>query len=88
MVRSYKFRPSTAEDERLEWLRWMVEVLGRPRAQEKHYIIRFDARNIIDLPLIRRAFPNVPWVFVYRDPIEVMVSHLDRRGAHTIPGAL
>lgn len=87
-IRSYQFMPSAAEDQRVEWLRWIVEALGRPRGPEKHYIIKFDAWNIIDLPLIKRAFPNVPWVFVYRDPVEVMVSHFDRRGAHMIPGAL
>lgn len=87
-VRSYQFLPATAEDQRIEWLRWIVGALGRPGEQEKHYIIKFDAWNIIDFPLIRRAFPSVPWVFVYRDPVEVMVSQLDRRGAHMIPGAL
>jgi hypothetical protein len=87
-VRSYQFMPSAAEDQRVEWLRWIVEVLGRPRGAEKYYFIKFDAWNMIDFPVIRRAFPNVPWIFVYRDPVEVMVSHFDRRGAHMIPGAL
>jgi len=38
--------------------------------------------------LIQRAFPNVPWIFLYRDPVEVMVSHQMRRGSQMIPGAL
>lgn len=37
---------------------------------------------------IRLAFPGVPWIFIYRDPAEVMVSQLRRRGAHMIPGVL
>ena len=42
----------------------------------------------LDLPLIRAAFPAVPWIFLYRNPVEVLVSHSRRRGAHVIPGVL
>ncbi|MCA1593924.1 MAG: hypothetical protein LC754_14995 [Acidobacteria bacterium] len=35
-----------------------------------------------------RAFPGVPRIFLYREPAEVMVSQLRRRGAHMIPGAI
>ena len=47
-----------------------------------------DAWQIHSLPLIRAAFPDTPWVFVYRDPLEVMVSQLARPGTLNIPGAL
>jgi gluconate kinase len=87
-VRSYLRSAGTSEERRIEWLRSIINALGQPRANEKHYIIKFDAWNTLDLPLIRRAFPRVPWVFVYRDPMEVMVSQFDQRGAHTIPGVL
>lgn len=40
------------------------------------------------LPLIQRAFPGVPWIFVYREPLEVMASHLRHRGAQMIPEVL
>ena len=33
------------------------------------------ADSVLDLPLIYRAFPDVPWVFVYRQPVEVLASH-------------
>jgi hypothetical protein len=42
----------------------------------------------MELPLFRRAFPDVPWIFLYRDPIEVLVSHLRMPGMQMIPGAL
>ena len=25
---------------------------------------------------LREAFPDVPWIFVYRDPVQVMMSHI------------
>ena len=37
--------------------------------------------------LISRAFPNVPWIFLYRDPIEVMSSLL-RGGRGKLPPGL
>jgi gluconate kinase len=79
----------TNDDERVSWLRWMVSALGQRRlGEEQHLFIKFDAWNTLDLPLIRRAFPEVPWIFLYRDPIEVLVSQFNNRGAHMIPGVL
>ena len=40
------------------------------------------------LPLFRAAFPDTPWVFLYRDPVEVLASHERRPGRQTAPGAL
>jgi len=40
------------------------------------------------LPLFRRAFPDVPWIFLYREPIEVLVSQMHQRGLQTVPGSI
>ena len=80
---------ATTDDQRITWLRWMASALGqRWRGEEQHFFIKFDAWNTLELPLIRRAFPDVPWIFLYRDPVEVLVSHMNNRGAHMIPGVL
>jgi len=79
----------TTDDQRITWLRWMVSALGQRRlGGEQHFFVKFDAWNTLDLPLIRHAFPDVPWIFLYRDPVEVLVSHFSNRGAHMIPGVL
>jgi hypothetical protein len=73
----------------VERLRWIVSALGQPRdAAHTHLVVKLDAWSILQLPLIRRAFPDSACVFVYRDPVEVVVSHLGHRGYHMIPGAL
>ncbi|HEY5753999.1 MAG TPA: hypothetical protein VIT21_12675 [Chthoniobacterales bacterium] len=78
-----------AREIQISWLRAMVSALGRPiDASPGRLFIKFDAWNVLELPRIRAAFPDVPWVFVYRDPVEVLVSAVRRRGVHTIPGAL
>jgi hypothetical protein len=83
-------RESPIDDERqIDWLRWLVSAIGQPRnGDETRLFIKFDCWNTLALPLIQRAFPDVPWVFIYRNPIEVLVSQWSQRGAHMVPGAV
>jgi hypothetical protein len=80
---------AAAEADRVRWLRAMVIALGRPRrGDERGYVLKLDAWHACNLRLLRHAFPNVPWVFVFREPVEVLASHFRQRGAHMVPGAL
>jgi hypothetical protein len=88
VLRARERCPALDEALWVSWLRAMVSALGRPRGGEKHFFIKFDSWHSLFLPLIRRAFPTVPWVFLYRDPVEVLVSHRRQRGAQTVPGML
>lgn len=88
-LRAHSCTSESDGDQRINWLRWMVSAMGqRWLGREENFFIKFDAWNMPDLPLIRRAFPNVPWVFLYRDPVEVLVSHMNQRGPHMIPGVI
>lgn len=81
--------PDISEERRRDWLRWTIAALGRSRRPEqRHLVIKLDAWAVLSLPMILEAFPATPWIFVYRDPVEVMVSHLGHRGYHMIPGTL
>lgn len=81
--------PAASVRERAAWLRWVVSALGRQRhPEEERVFIKFDSWHTLDLPLIRRAFPGVPCLFLYRDPVEILVSHSLRRGTQMIPGLL
>jgi hypothetical protein len=73
------------DDAKVEALRAMVAALGQSRAGETRLFLKLDCWHVRDLPLFRRAFPDTPWVFVYREPVEVLVSHLRRRGVQMIP---
>jgi hypothetical protein len=78
-----------SEEQRIGWLRAMVSALTQPRTgREKRAFIKMDSWHILDLPLIRRAFPETPWIFVYRNPVEVLVSHKRLRGGQMAPGHL
>lgn len=80
VLRSQEYAPEASVEQRVTWLQWLVSALGQPRSgSEKRLFIKFDPRNIMDFPLVRLAFPDVPWIFVYRNPVEVLVSNI--RGA-------
>ena len=67
----------------------MISALGQRRnGNDQNLFITFDSWSVFDLPLIHRAYPGVPWIFLYRDPFEVLVSQFARRGAHMVPGAI
>jgi hypothetical protein len=88
VVRAGQVRPDLGEDEQARWLAAMVGALGQPRAGERRLFVKLDCWHTLALPLFRRAFPDVPWVFLYRDPVEVMVSQRKMPGMQMIPGAL
>ena len=70
-------------------LQWIISALGQRRhPDEESYFIKFDCWATLDLELIRKAFPDVPWIFIYRDPLEVIVSHMRQRGWQMIPGTI
>jgi hypothetical protein len=80
---------SITESQRVKWLRGMVSALGQSRNPgQRHLFIKFDCWHTLFLPLIRQAFPAVPWIFIYRQPLEVLVSQHHQRGAQMIPGVL
>jgi hypothetical protein len=64
-------------------LRAMLAALGADGA-----VVKLDAWSVRERPVVREALPGVPWVFLYRDPAEVIASHARLPGMHMIPGAL
>jgi hypothetical protein len=79
--------PEAPLEQRIALLRGMAAALGRDRfGNRRHYVIKTDSWHSLALPLFRAAFPDTPWVFLFRDPIEVMVSQMRIRGSQTVPG--
>lgn len=59
------------------FLRGAVSALGQRRfGTERHYFIKFAPTSILQFARIRRIWPGVPALILYRDPVEVMVSNL------------
>ena len=75
------------EEQQVAWLRGLLSALGQRRnEEEKYFFVKFDSWHTHNLTLIQRAFPKVPWIFLYRDPREVLMSQLQHPGLHMVPG--
>jgi hypothetical protein len=73
----------------LDGIGGMIAALGRPRlGDESYYVIKFDCTHITYFDVISRAFPRVPWVFLVRDPVEVLVSQLQRMATNLVQGSI
>jgi hypothetical protein len=89
VLRAHWASAGVGDDDRVTWLRWIVGALGQPRhARQRRLYLKLDAWSVLDLEIVRQAYPDVPWFFLYRDPVEVLVSQSRRMGAHVIPGVL
>lgn len=84
-LRRYYADPGLPDAE--QKLRAIVSVLGQKRfAEERHLFVKLHSWHIGSLPLFRRAFPDTPFLFLYRKPDEIMASHRRQRGPHMVPG--
>jgi hypothetical protein len=82
-----KFRaPNASQELRVQWLRNIVSALGQRRGHERSLFVKVEPHDLFMLPLFRMAYPEVPWLFVYRDPVEVLVSNLREPPAYLTGG--
>jgi hypothetical protein len=59
------------------FLRGVVHALGQRRTgSEQHLFVKFACCSFAQIERIRRIWPRVPWVFLYRDPVETVVSNV------------
>lgn len=59
-------------------LRDVVYLMGRTnRPEEEHMFFKVSSIGSKRISVMRDAFPETPWIFVYREPVQTMMSHLD-----------
>lgn len=88
LVRAHPRLKDLAREVQIRWIRAMVSAIGQARAGEAASYLKTDCWLIHQFDLIRAAFPEVPWVFLYRDPLEVMASHKRSPASWTVPELL
>jgi hypothetical protein len=69
-------------------LRAMVAALSAPCGSDARVFVKFHAWHVLALPLIARAFPKTPWVFVFREPRAVLRSQEKNPGAEFVHGTI
>lgn len=72
----------------LEWIRTTVGALGQPAPGERRLFVKLDSWSLLAAERIDAAFPGVPWLFVVRDPVEVLVSLLRSPSMTLLAGAV
>jgi hypothetical protein len=82
-------RTEAPEETRIRLLRAVLGALGQPRrGDERHFFVKLDAWHVLDIDLVRHAFPAVPRIYLYRDPAAVVASHQRMPGTQMVPGML
>lgn len=78
LVRIRRRDAAVSEEQQIRWLRSAVALLSRASGNHEQFVLKLDAWHSLDIPLFELAFPGVPWTYIYRDPVEVLVSHMAR----------
>ena len=58
------------------------------RGQGKSCFVKLNGWHTIAIGLFRSAFPHTPWIFLFRDPLEILVAHAASPGPEMSPQAL
>jgi hypothetical protein len=70
-------------------IRAIIAALGRERGQgATRHFIKMEVWHTLFLPLLRQALPQVNWIYLHRDPVEVLVSLRDMPSHHIIPSVI
>ncbi|MDE1156501.1 MAG: sulfotransferase [Acidobacteriaceae bacterium] len=89
ILRAQSTYPQLDHATHIRWIRAMAHALAQPRTgQEDAFYLKLDCWHLNQLALLREAFPEAPLLFLYREPLEVMVSHARMPAAWSIPGIL
>ncbi len=89
VLRAGTIMPGVSDERRAAWLRGLAKAYGQRRfPEERRFFIKFDTWHLLDFAVIWQAFPGVPWIFLYRDPVEILVSQLTEVSGRMLPGPL
>jgi Aspartyl/Asparaginyl beta-hydroxylase len=82
-----KKQPDMPQSEIDEALEAAIQLLGRKRiGLEERLFIKLDSWHGVYHQILRRLYPNTPFILLYRSPEEVFYSHQKQRGIQAVPG--
>lgn len=72
-----------------ETLRALLAALGQPRRTgDRSLFLKTDCWHLLYLDRLLAAFPDTPWLFLYRNPLEVLASHQRIPGWQCVPESM
>eukprot|EP01038_Epipyxis_sp_PR26KG_P007811 gene7811-10609_t len=76
---------SCTRDQHIKLIRDVVKLMGQSPFH-KRLFFKFQSITVTKMDIVLEAFPNTPWAFVYRNPIQTLMSHLDpKKGSNAAP---
>ena len=79
--------PQVTREQQVAWLRALVVVLGHGGSAATTLVMKLDAWHILELDLLKEAFPNASFILLFRDPLAVAASHMQQPTSYMIPAA-
>ncbi|MBU0912069.1 MAG: hypothetical protein KKF22_05980 [Gammaproteobacteria bacterium] len=82
---------SVLQDQQLEELqrnralKLMVSLQGRLRGKEQRLVVKWNAWDLCFIQQIKQLYPNTPFVFLTRQPLDILASHQKSAGWHMVP---
>jgi hypothetical protein len=71
------------------YLNAAIKYYGQKRSgREKCLFIKTDSWHLHFYNQLRSLFPSVPFILLYRNPLEVILSHQRQRGMQSVPGII
>ncbi|WP_090504455.1 hypothetical protein [Pedobacter terrae] len=72
-----------------ELIKAVIKIYGQTaEGAGKHLFIKTDSWHIHFMPLLRKLYPDVPFILLYRKPDEIIRSHQKLRGMQAVPGVI
>jgi len=66
---------SCSKEEHVQLFRDIVFVMGKT-PYHKHLFFKFQSITTTKMEIAMEAFPNTPWIFLFRQPVQTMMSHV------------
>lgn len=78
-----------SNEERDATVKAVIRLLGAKRSgNESRLFVKLDSWNLFFYKTLRRLYPDVPFILLYRSPDAVIRSHQKRRGMQAVPGLI
>lgn len=65
-----------------QYLQQLIDLQASVFPSRPHVVIKWNAWDIFRWDLIRAMYPQVPGIFLVRDPVEILASHQRSAGRH------
>lgn len=72
-----------------EYLNAAMAFYGRRRTKfQQHLFVKTDSWHVHFYEQLRDLFPHIPFFFLYRNPVDVLMSQQRQRGIQSVPGMI